>query len=160
MASSYSLRLLCAVLAAGLLAAVDAERIERPADDVVAHARQIANAAAANKHDAVLLQVVALAWDVDRDLFAVAEAHAADLPQSRVRLLGGHGANLQANALLKRALIEHGALRELPFCLATAADQLVNRWHCVSERSTAGVWLLKGINQRIESRPSVKAEAP
>src|SRR3954447_13403587 len=62
------LLLLHAVLRARLLAVADAGGVERPADDLVAHARQVLDAAAAHEHDRVLLQVVALARDVGRDL--------------------------------------------------------------------------------------------
>src|SRR4051795_10529262 len=81
------LLLLHAVLRAGLLAVVDASGVERPADDLVAHARQVLDAAAAHEHDGVLLQVVALARDVDRDLHAVRQPDTGDLAQRGVRLL-------------------------------------------------------------------------
>ena len=92
-----------AVLAAAALAAVDAQGVERAADDVVAHAGQVAHAAAADQHDAVFLQVVLFAGDVGGDFLAVAQAHAGDLPQGRVGLLGGHGLDLKAHAALLRA---------------------------------------------------------
>src|SRR3954469_6745795 len=82
------LLLLDAVLGAGLLAVADAGGVERPADDLVAHARQVLHATAADEHDGVLLEVVALARDVGGDLHLVRQAHPADLAQSRVRLLG------------------------------------------------------------------------
>ena len=53
-----------AVLRAALIALLHAARVEGAADDVVAHARQILHAAAADQHDRVLLQVVSLAGDV------------------------------------------------------------------------------------------------
>src|SRR5262249_57911659 len=92
-----------AVLGARLLAVGDALGVEDAADDVVAHAGQVADAAAAHQHDGVLLQVVPLAGDVRRDLDLVGEAHAGDLAQGRVRLLGRHDLDLQADALLLRA---------------------------------------------------------
>src|SRR5919199_2933093 len=76
-----------AVLGAGLLAVRDAGGVERAADDLVADARQVLDAAAAHEHDGVLLQVVALARDVDRDLHLVRQPDARDLPKRRVRLL-------------------------------------------------------------------------
>src|SRR5512135_2458009 len=48
-----------AVLRARLLAVLHALRIERAAHDVVAHARQVLDAAAADQHHRVLLQVMA-----------------------------------------------------------------------------------------------------
>src|SRR3712207_5275477 len=62
-----------AVLRAGLLAVGHAGRVERPADDLVAHAGQVLDAAAADEHLRVLLQVVALARDVGRDLHLVGQ---------------------------------------------------------------------------------------
>ena len=41
-----------------------ARGVERAADDVVANAREVLHAAAADEHDRVLLEVVALARDV------------------------------------------------------------------------------------------------
>src|SRR5919202_5485007 len=92
-----------AVLRAGLLAVGDAGGVERPADDLVAHARQVLDAAAADEHDGVLLQVVALARDVDRDLHLVGQAHAGHLAQSRVRLLGRGGVDTRADAATLRS---------------------------------------------------------
>src|SRR4051812_39003626 len=66
------LALLRAVLAAAALAAVDAERVQRPADDVIPHARQVAHAPAADEDDRVFLKVVLLAGDVGGDFLAVA----------------------------------------------------------------------------------------
>src|SRR5918999_1408405 len=77
------------VLRAGLLAVGHAGRVERPADDLVADARQVLHPAAADQHHGVLLEVVALAGDVGGDLHAVGEAHASHLAQRRVRLLRG-----------------------------------------------------------------------
>src|SRR5215471_3638820 len=51
----------------------------RPALAAIADARQVLHAAAADEHDRVLLQVVAFAADVARDLEAVREPHAGDL---------------------------------------------------------------------------------
>src|SRR5262249_5275974 len=64
-----------AVLGAARLAVLDAGAVQRPADDVVAHAGQVAHAAAADEYDRVLLQVVALARDVGRGLAAARKAH-------------------------------------------------------------------------------------
>src|SRR6266446_4994759 len=58
------LRPLGAVFGPALAAVLDALGVERTADDVIAHAGQILDAAAADEHDRVLLQIVALAGDV------------------------------------------------------------------------------------------------
>src|SRR5579864_9626801 len=63
-----SLRPLGAVQRAALAALGDALGIEHAAQDVVAHAGQILDAAAADQHHAVFLQVVAFARDVAHHL--------------------------------------------------------------------------------------------
>src|SRR5215218_4906597 len=93
-----SLLLLDAVLGTGLHAAADAGGVERPADDLVAHARKVLDAATAHEHDGVLLQVVALAGDVHRDLHRVGQAHSGDLAQRGVRLLRRGRVDTRADA--------------------------------------------------------------
>src|SRR5947209_7573380 len=83
--------LLGAVLRARLLAIRDAARVERGANDLVTEARQILDAAAADEHHGVLLEVVALAGNVGADLHRVRQADAGDLPERRVRLFRGCG---------------------------------------------------------------------
>src|SRR6185503_20498655 len=68
-----------AVLGTALLAVGDARRVERGPDHLVAEARQVLDAAAADQDDRVLLQVVPLAWDVGPDLHLIREPHAGDL---------------------------------------------------------------------------------
>src|SRR3954454_6863760 len=79
--------LLGAVAAAGLLAVAHTRGVERAADDLVAHTRQVLHTPAAHEHDGVLLQVVALARDVGGDLHATGQPHTGDLAQRGVRLL-------------------------------------------------------------------------
>src|ERR687895_126308 len=67
-----------AVAGAGLLAVGDAGGVEGAADDLVADARQVLDAASPDQDDRVLLQVVALARDVGRDLHPVSEEHTGD----------------------------------------------------------------------------------
>src|SRR3954454_12694779 len=87
-----------AVLRTRLLAVRDAGGVERAANDLVAHARKILDAAAANEDDRVLLQVVALAWDVGGDLHAVGQTHTGNLAKRRVRLLRRGRVNARADA--------------------------------------------------------------
>ena len=68
-----SLRPFGPVLRAALSTILHSDRVERAADDVVAHARQVLHAASADEHDGVLLQVVTDAGDVRDDLDAVRE---------------------------------------------------------------------------------------
>src|SRR5215472_169896 len=73
------LRALGAVLGATLLALADAGTIERAAHRVITHSRQVLDAAAADQHHRVLLQVMAFAADIAGDFVAVGEAYPADL---------------------------------------------------------------------------------
>src|SRR5215204_4857429 len=90
--------LLGAVAATGLLAIADTGGVEGAADDLVTDARQVLHPAPAHEHDRVLLQVVALAGDVGRDLDTAREAHAGDLAERRVGLLGRVGEHARAHA--------------------------------------------------------------
>src|SRR4051812_34409228 len=133
-----SLPFLDAVLRARLLAVAHAGGVQGAADDLVAHARQVLDAAAADEHDRVLLQVVTLAGDVGGDLDAARDADAGDLPQRRVRLLGrgrvharAHAAALGRGDLLLAALAglqtRRGQL--LGLRVPALADQLRGRGH-------------------------------
>src|SRR3954469_2666310 len=93
-----ALLLLGAVAAAGLLAVLDALGVERTADDLVADTGEVLHPAATDEHDRVLLEVVAHARDVRRDLDAARQAHAGDLAERGVRLLRGGGVNARAHA--------------------------------------------------------------
>src|SRR6266498_395594 len=121
-----------AVARAGLLAVADALRVEGAADDLVANARQVLHAAAAHQHDGVLLQVVAHAGDVRRDLDAAGQPHAADLAQRRVRLLGRGGVDARANAAALGRTLQRGRLGLGDLALPALTDQLGDRWHPIS----------------------------
>src|SRR5438270_14053490 len=71
-----------------LLAVADTGRVESAPDDLVTDARQVTHAPTAHEHDGVLLQVVAHARDVGRDLLAAGQPNARHLAERRVRLLG------------------------------------------------------------------------
>src|SRR6185312_16678133 len=89
-----------AVLGATLLALVDAGAVEGAADSVVTHARKVLDATTADEDNRVLLQVVAFAADIAGHLIAVREAYAADLPESRVRLLRRRRVDARADTTL------------------------------------------------------------
>src|SRR4051794_13471483 len=76
-----------AVLRTPLPAVGHARGVEGAADDVIADAREILDAASADQHHRVLLQVVPFAWDIGRDLHAVGETDAGHLAQGRIRFL-------------------------------------------------------------------------
>src|SRR6202000_769927 len=81
------LRTLGAVMRTALLAVFDALRVEHAAQDVVTDARQVLDAAAADQHDAVFLQVVTFARDVAHGFDLRGQTDLGHLTQSRVRLL-------------------------------------------------------------------------
>src|SRR4029079_8046849 len=115
-----------AVLRTTLHPALHADRVERPAHDVIAHARQILDAAAANEHQRVLLQVVADAGDVGGHFDAVGEPDARHLAERGVGLLRRLGEHANAHAALLRAVLERGALGLADDLLAPGADELTN----------------------------------
>src|SRR5436190_15793630 len=118
-----------AVLRARLLARADAAGIEGRPDDLVPEARQVLDAAAADEHDRVLLEVVPLAGDVGADLHAVRQPDARDLAESRIRLLRGGRVDARADAALLRRAAERGGLRLRLRGLATLPHELVDSRH-------------------------------
>src|SRR6476661_8133977 len=118
-----------AVLGTGLPAVLDALRVEDAAEHVVPHAGKVAHTAAADQHDAVLLEVVALAGNVADHFALVGQAHLGHLAQRRVRLLRGRRIDAGADAALLRVLLHRRDLRLGLLRFATLADQLVNRRH-------------------------------
>src|SRR3546814_6040201 len=124
-----SLRTLGAVLRTALLAVLDALGIQNAAQDVIAHTGNVAHAAAADQHDAVLLKVVAFTRNVGDDFALVDQAHLRHLAEGRVRLLRGRRVDTGANAALLRVRFHCRNLRLGLLQLAALADQLVDRWH-------------------------------
>lgn len=123
------LRTLCTIFGTRLLAVLDALRIEYAAKHVVTHTGKVAYATATDKHNAVLLKVVAFAWDIGNNFALVRQANLRNLTQSRVRLFRGRCVNAGANAALLGILLHR---RDLGLGLLRSpalADQLVNRWH-------------------------------
>src|SRR5439155_25626460 len=101
--------------------------------------------AAADEHDRVLLQVVALARDVARDLHAVREPHPGHLPESRVRLLRGGCVHARADAATLRsreyllaalARLETRRRQLLLGLLAALADELIDARHAAGDASS------------------------
>src|SRR3982751_3079518 len=124
-----ALLLLRTVAAAGLLTVLHALGVQRATHDLVADAGEVLHAAAADEHDRVLLQVVADAGDVRRDLDAAGEADTRDLAQRRVRLLRGRRVHAGAHAAPLRAPLERRGLGLADLVLAALADQLLDRGH-------------------------------
>ncbi len=123
------LRPLGAVLGAALLTVGHALRVEHAADDVIAHAGKVLDAAAADHDHRVLLQIVAFTGDVADDLEAVRQAHLGDLAKCRVRLLRGRGVDAGAHAALLRACLHVARLLAIALRFPRVADQLLYRRH-------------------------------
>ncbi len=77
---------------------------------MVADAGQVLDAAAADEHHRVLLQVVAFTRDVADDLEAVGEPDLGDLTERRVRLLWRRRVDTRADAALLRARLKMARL--------------------------------------------------
>lgn len=97
---------------------------------MIPHTGAILRTPAADEHDAVLLDVVALAGDVGGDDGAGGQLNTGRLALARVGLLGAHHAHAQAHALERRAARvgerrRDGVARAL--ALADAAEDLVQR---------------------------------
>src|SRR6202790_5273786 len=123
------LRTLRAVLRTALLAVLDALRIEDAAENVIANARQILDAAAADHHHGMLLKVMALTGNVPDDLETIGQAHLSDLTKRRVRLLRRRGVDARTHAALLRRLLQRRDLLARLLYDARTCDQLVDRRH-------------------------------
>src|SRR5262249_19613216 len=118
-----------AVLAAALLAVACPLGVQGAADDVIADAGEVLDAAAADQHDAVLLEVVPDARDVRGHLDLAGEADARDLPQRRVRLLRRRRVHANADPAALGRPLERRSLRLLDDALASLADELLDGGH-------------------------------
>src|SRR6202790_5146756 len=129
LATLRSLRTLRAVLRTALLAVLCALGGEDAAENVVAHAGQVLDAAAADHDHRVFLKVMAFTGNVADDLEAIGQAHLGDLAKRRVRLLRGRGVDARANAALLRRLLQRRHLLARLLYNARTCDQLVDRRH-------------------------------
>src|SRR5215469_18483432 len=118
-----ALLLLRAVSAAGLLAVPDALRVQGAANDLVAHAGQVADASAAHEHDRVLLEVVPDARDIGRDLDLAREPHPSHLAERGVRLLRRGRVDARAYTTALRAAVQRRSLVLGYLVLPALADQ-------------------------------------
>ena len=109
---------------------------------MVADAGQVLDAAAADHDHAVLLEVVADAGDVGRDLGPVGQADARDLPQRGVRLLRRDRPDHEADPALRRVPLHRGRLALLLDLLTPLAHKLADCRHAFL-RSFASVAAIK-----------------
>src|SRR5665213_2150731 len=121
--------LLGAVAATGLVPLPDARCVEGSADHLVTDTGEVLHTTATDQHDGVLLEVVALTGDVGRDLETTGQAHAGDLPEGRVRLLGGVGVHPGAHAAALGGAAQRRRLRLCRLGGPAFADELGNRGH-------------------------------
>src|ERR1700730_1259035 len=118
-----------AVFRTPLLAVFHALGVEHAAQDVIADARQVFDAAAADHHHRMLLEVMTLARDVADHFEAVGQPHLGDLAQRRVRLLRRRGVDARADAALLRALLQRRHLLLGVLRRPRLANELVDRRH-------------------------------
>src|SRR5450631_1768624 len=127
-----ALLLLRAVTTACLLAVADTLGVERTADDLVPDTGEVADAAAADEHDRVLLQVVPDAGDVGGDLYLTGQPDTRHLAERRVRLLRRGRVDTRAHAAALGAPLERRCLGLRHLLLAALPDKLLDRGHRVS----------------------------
>src|SRR5262245_41008144 len=132
-------RPLGAVFRPALLAVLDALGVEHAAQHMVAHAGQVLDAAAADHHHRVLLQVVPLARYVADDLMAVGEPDLGDLAKRRVRLLGRRRIDAGADPALLRRPLQVTGLLAIDARLARLANELADRRHYISLESVVSL---------------------
>ena len=136
------LRTLCSVLGATLLTVCNTLSIESTTNNVITYTGQVTNTATADKNYRVLLKVVSDTGNIGSSFHSVGKSYSGNLTKSRVRLLGGNGSNLGANAsLLGCALVgrliaesvntslKHGSLGLRYFIATTFLYELVKGWH-------------------------------
>ena len=111
------------------LRSAHAGRIQRPAHHVIAHARQILHAAAADQHDGVFLQIVADAGNVSGHFDPVGQPHARHLPQRRIGLLGRGGVHARTHAALLRAGLQRRTGGLIPWRSPPFSHELIERRH-------------------------------
>ena len=128
-AKDLLLRALCAIQGTSLHPLGHTGGIKSAADDVVTNAGQVPHTAAADKHNAVLLQIVADTGDVAGTFNGVRQADSRDFPQSGIGLLGRLCLDAQAHTALLGASLKNrsGGLFGRPFTALT--DKLINCGH-------------------------------
>ena len=102
---------------------------EFDAQDVVADARKVRHAAAADQDHRVFLKVVAFTGDVAHRLDTRGQAHLGDFTKRRVRLLRGRRVNAGADAAALGRALQGGHLVAAGLGLTRLADQLIDRRH-------------------------------
>src|SRR5690348_9716312 len=113
-----------AIFGARLLAIIHASRIERSANHVITHSRQVLHASATNEHDRVFLQVVPNSRNVRGHFSVIRQPCARHFSECRVRLLRRLRINADAHSSLLRTSIESRRLGLRSDLFAAATHQL------------------------------------
>ena len=79
---------------------------------MITYTGKVTNTATTDKNNGVLLKVVTDTGNVGSSLHSVGKSYSGDLTKSRVRLLGGSGSNLGANASSLRSRLVDGSVLE------------------------------------------------
>src|SRR3546814_15644024 len=118
-----------AILRSALLSVLAPLGVEHAAQGWIAHAGDVAYAAAADQHNAVFLEVVAFAGDVGDDFALVGQADLRNLAERRVRLFRGRRVDTGANAALLRVCVHRRDLGLHLLGSPDIAEQQVDRGH-------------------------------
>src|SRR5699024_10256930 len=103
---SFFFRAFGSILGSALCAIVYPGGIQRTADNVVAHTRQVFHSSAANQNNGVLLKVMALSGNICIDFLAVRQTHPCDLPHSRIRFFRSGGIHTRTDPASLRTGIQ------------------------------------------------------
>ncbi|GAD05015.1 hypothetical protein PORCRE_712 [Porphyromonas crevioricanis JCM 15906] len=129
LSSSSRLRTLSPILRSALRTAVHTCGIQSPANNVITHTWQVFYTTSTHQHNAVLLQVVTFARDVDIYFFAVCQAHTSHLAHSRIWLLRGSCVHTHTHTSTLWAGFERRALTFLFESSTAFSNQLLNCRH-------------------------------
>jgi hypothetical protein len=98
-------------------------------DDVIAHTRNVFDAAAACENNGVLLQVMSLAWNIGVYLEMICKAYAGDLSKRRVRLFRRRGKHANADAAALRAFLQCTGLAPRRKDVSSVSNELTDCRH-------------------------------
>src|SRR4029078_12431238 len=134
------------IFGAPLPAVADALGVEHAANDVIAYARKVLDAAAPDQHHRMLLQIMSLARDVAGHFHLIGKTDAGDLAQGGVGLLRRRGVDARTHSPFLRAGLHRRHFVPLDRLLARLADELLNRRHgrlFVQSRSWANAHIIR-----------------
>lgn len=120
---------LCAISGAGLSAAFYACSIKRAPDYMITNAGKVPDAAAADQHNRVLLQIMSFARNDGVSFNTACEPDPCDFTQSRIGLFRSLCDDLKAHAPPLGILLQNGSLAFLRFLISSVTDHLINRRH-------------------------------